>query len=97
MSAPEAGRYVIQRTGLGGVSPWGIWDGWLHDWCTLANGAERIPLEWAKREQAQHWLLTCRMAWVWDQVPAPEGAGAVLRERVQHDERGERVMVDVYE
>ncbi|MEW2302609.1 hypothetical protein AB0958_21995 [Streptomyces sp. NPDC006655] len=92
-----SGRYAVIQKGKG---PYGIWDHTLRDWCTLAVGyaiVEHMPLEWRTASEAREWLMRCRMAWLWNQAPMPEGAGAMLREVPTVNERGERDMTFEWE
>jgi hypothetical protein len=96
------GRYEIRKTSRRKDARWGIWDRWLHGWCTLPIGwPDRIeslePLVWDSYERAHHWIQSCRMAWLFGKAPMPDGAGAVRRERARLNERGDKVMIRVYE
>lgn len=64
-------RYTARQ--LSGVLHWGIYDNHLADWCSLAVGTCYLPLEWKTRGEAETWLYLCRVAWMRDLVPAPEG------------------------
>lgn len=86
--AVKRGRYQIRRKSRKADAPFGVWDRLWKGWCTLPIGwpekvEELMPLQWSTREQAEHWIQSCRMAWLWDKAPTPPGAGAVPRTVVE--------------
>ncbi|MEV3852728.1 hypothetical protein AB0J38_00120 [Streptomyces sp. NPDC050095] len=48
-----------------------IYDKELDGYCTLAQGDDRLPLEWKSVAGAEAWLFQCRIAWLTKTVPAP--------------------------
>jgi hypothetical protein len=66
---PDWRTEVLKRTEE--HRPWVILDGEVRGYCTLPEGANRLPLEWTSKEAAEAWLARCYR--VWGRIPLIDG------------------------